>query len=102
VYRVYGHPLRGTLYPPRVVLFRKDFATYKNDGHTQRVVVATAFCGEVVQHGRNGWVLPEITPLSITAILREFVQDPSRLQAASDRSELDERFDGRQWLRVLE
>jgi hypothetical protein len=40
VYRVYGHPLRGTLYPPRVVLFRRDFATYRNDGHTQRVVVA--------------------------------------------------------------
>jgi glycosyltransferase involved in cell wall biosynthesis len=69
-------------------------------------VIATAFCGEVVQHGRNGWVLPQITPLSIATILREFLQDPSRLQAASDRSELDESFDlvniGRQWLRVLE
>jgi glycosyltransferase involved in cell wall biosynthesis len=40
VYRVYGHPLRGALYPPRVVLFKKDLATYKNEGHTQRVVVA--------------------------------------------------------------
>jgi glycosyltransferase involved in cell wall biosynthesis len=69
-------------------------------------VIATAFCGDVVQHDRNGWVLPEITPLSIATILRELLKDPSRLQAASDRSELDERFDlvniGRQWLRVLE
>jgi glycosyltransferase involved in cell wall biosynthesis len=69
-------------------------------------VIATAFCGEVVQHGRNGWVLPEITPLSIATVLREFLQDPSRLQAASDHSELGERFDlaniGRQWLKVLE
>lgn len=39
VYRVYSHPLRGALYPPRVVLFKKDLATYKNEGHTQRVVV---------------------------------------------------------------
>jgi hypothetical protein len=30
VYRVYGHPLRGALYPPRVVLHKKGFATYKN------------------------------------------------------------------------
>jgi glycosyltransferase involved in cell wall biosynthesis len=69
-------------------------------------VIATAFCGDVVQHGRNGWVLPEITPLSIATVLREFLRDPSRLQAASDQSGLDERFDltniGRQWLNVLE
>jgi glycosyltransferase involved in cell wall biosynthesis len=69
-------------------------------------VIATAFCGEVVQHGRNGWILPEITPLSIATILREFLQDSSRLQAASDQSGLDEKFDlsniGRQWLDVFE
>jgi glycosyltransferase involved in cell wall biosynthesis len=69
-------------------------------------VIATAFCGEVVQHGRNGWVLPEITPLSIATVLRELLRDPSRLQAASDHSGLDERFNlaniGRQWLKVLE
>jgi glycosyltransferase involved in cell wall biosynthesis len=69
-------------------------------------VIATAFCGEVVQHGRNGWVLPEITPLSIATVLRELLRDPSRLQAASDQSGLDETFDlasvGRQWLKVFE
>jgi glycosyltransferase involved in cell wall biosynthesis len=69
-------------------------------------VIATAFCGDVVQHGRNGWVLPSITPLSIVTILRELLGDPSRLQAVSDQSGLDERFDlsnvGRQWLTVLE
>jgi glycosyltransferase involved in cell wall biosynthesis len=69
-------------------------------------VIATAFCGYVVQHGRNGWVLPEITPLSIATVLRELQRDPSRLRVASDQSGLDERFDlaniGRQWLKVLE
>ena len=69
-------------------------------------VIASAFCGEVVQHGRNGWVLPEITPLSIATILRDLLRDPNRLGVASDQSGLDERFDlaniGRQWLKVLE
>jgi len=34
-YCVGGRPLRASLYPPRVVLFRRDKATYVNDGHTQ-------------------------------------------------------------------
>lgn len=34
-YCVFGKPLRGTLLPPREVLFRKEKATYLNDGHTQ-------------------------------------------------------------------
>jgi glycosyltransferase involved in cell wall biosynthesis len=69
-------------------------------------VIATAFCGEVVQHGRNGWVLPEITPLSIATVLRELLRDPSRLQAVSDQSGLDERFDlaniGGKWSTLFE
>jgi glycosyltransferase involved in cell wall biosynthesis len=38
-YCVYGHPLRGTLYPPRIVLFRNERARYVQDGHTQRLSV---------------------------------------------------------------
>lgn len=38
-YCVNGKPLRGSLYPPRVVLFRKDRARYVADGHTQRICV---------------------------------------------------------------
>jgi glycosyltransferase involved in cell wall biosynthesis len=40
IYRIYGRPLRGTLYPPRTVLYRKDKASYRNEGHGHRVVVA--------------------------------------------------------------
>src|SRR5262245_35439315 len=40
VYRMYGRPLRGSLYPPRVVLYRKDAATYRNEGHAHRVMIA--------------------------------------------------------------
>ena len=38
-YLVYGHPLRATLYPDRVVLYRTRHAQYYNQGHTQRVKI---------------------------------------------------------------
>jgi glycosyltransferase involved in cell wall biosynthesis len=42
VYRVFGRPLRGSLYPPRIVLYRKDHTFYRNEGHTQRPIVTGA------------------------------------------------------------
>jgi glycosyltransferase involved in cell wall biosynthesis len=39
VYRIYGRALRGSLYPPRIVLLRKDKASYRLDGHAIRVVL---------------------------------------------------------------
>ncbi|AMN43745.1 glycosyltransferase family 2 protein [Rhodoplanes sp. Z2-YC6860] len=39
VYRIFGKPLRGTLYPARAVLYRKDRAVYRNEGHGHRVVL---------------------------------------------------------------
>ena len=38
-YCVFGEPLGGTLYPPRIVLFRNRKARYVQDGHTQRLSV---------------------------------------------------------------
>jgi glycosyltransferase involved in cell wall biosynthesis len=38
-YRIFGRPLRGSLYPPRIVLYRKGRSYYKNEGHTQRLMV---------------------------------------------------------------
>jgi glycosyltransferase involved in cell wall biosynthesis len=34
-YCVFGHPLRGTILPPRQALFRTDRSHYIDDGHTQ-------------------------------------------------------------------
>ena len=34
-YCIFGRPLRGSLYPPRAALFRKDVCRYQADGHTQ-------------------------------------------------------------------
>lgn len=40
VYRIFGRPLRGSLYPPRIVLYRKDKAYYRNEGHTQQLAIS--------------------------------------------------------------
>ena len=41
-YCVEGRPLSASLYPPVMVLFRRESAHYVQDGHTQRVVVRGA------------------------------------------------------------
>ena len=38
-FRVFGHALRASVYPPRTVLFRRDRARYQPDGHTQILAV---------------------------------------------------------------
>jgi glycosyltransferase involved in cell wall biosynthesis len=39
IYQIYGRSLHGTLYPPRIVLYRKNKAVYENEGHGHRVLV---------------------------------------------------------------
>jgi glycosyltransferase involved in cell wall biosynthesis len=39
IYRIYGRALRGTLYPPRTVLYRKEKACYRKEGHSHRVTI---------------------------------------------------------------
>jgi glycosyltransferase involved in cell wall biosynthesis len=39
VYRIEGRSLRGTLYPPRTVLYRTAKAIYRNEGHGHRVAI---------------------------------------------------------------
>ena len=38
-YVIGGHVLRGSLYPPVTLLYRRERASYVQDGHTQRIVV---------------------------------------------------------------
>lgn len=40
VYQIFGRSLRGSLYPSRMVLYRRSRARYVDEGHTQRVNVA--------------------------------------------------------------
>jgi glycosyltransferase involved in cell wall biosynthesis len=36
-YCIHGRPLRASVYPPRVILFRREACSYYDDGHTQRL-----------------------------------------------------------------
>ena len=51
-YCIHGRPLRGSLYPPRAVLFRRDSCRYVDDGHTQvlRVKGASEFLRSWIYH----------------------------------------------------
>ncbi len=51
-YCILGRPLRGTLYPPRAVLFRRDRCRYVPDGHTQMLHIKgqTAFLETRIDH----------------------------------------------------
>lgn len=40
IYRIHGHALRGSLYPPRTTLYRVAKARYENEGHGHRVRIA--------------------------------------------------------------
>lgn len=39
IYSVFGRNLRATVYPPRVVLYRRERAVYADEGHAHRVCV---------------------------------------------------------------
>jgi glycosyltransferase involved in cell wall biosynthesis len=39
VYCIHGHPLRGSLLPPRVCLYRVQSACYQDEGHGHRLVI---------------------------------------------------------------
>jgi glycosyltransferase involved in cell wall biosynthesis len=69
-------------------------------------VIATRCCGEVVEDGRNGWVLPDITSDAIASALLGCLADPARLQQIADAASVAEQFSmrrvGEQWLRVFE
>src|SRR5215210_6585683 len=38
IYCLHGKRLRSGLYPPVTVLYRRNLATYEQDGHTQRII----------------------------------------------------------------
>jgi glycosyltransferase involved in cell wall biosynthesis len=55
-------------------------------------VIASIYCGEVVQDGFNGVLLEEVSGEEIANVLRELLQEPHRLSAMSVRSSVDDRF----------
>lgn len=73
VYRIYGRPLRGTLYPPRTVLYRVRDARYENEGHGHRIKVAgnvSALDGVIFHDDRKPlarWLKSQLKYASIEA-----------------------------------
>jgi glycosyltransferase involved in cell wall biosynthesis len=55
-------------------------------------VIASRFCGAVVQHGRNGLILDEVSAESIVATLRELLRSPERLEKLSQKSRVSDEF----------
>ena len=49
-YVIDGTVLRGSLYPPITVLFRRLYARYRQDGHAYRLELASGQTGELAQH----------------------------------------------------
>ncbi len=55
-YHVHGRPLRGSLYPPRVVLFRRDAGRFVDDGHGHTIEiegVTRTLRGEIAHDDRK-------------------------------------------------
>jgi glycosyltransferase involved in cell wall biosynthesis len=72
----------------------------------QLPIVATRFCGDVVEENRNGWILPEVSGDAIAAIIRKCLACPACLKKLSGNSTAAKRFDlsnvGEQWLNVFQ
>ena len=59
VFCIDGQPLRGSLYPPRTVLFRTDRARFFQSGHTQRLRLdgpVQRLAGKIFHDDRKSWV----------------------------------------------
>ena len=80
VYRIHGRPLRGSLYPPRAVLYRVAGARYENEGHGHRIRLsgAVTMLRSVVYHDDR-------KPLSrwLGSQLRYAAREAAHLLAAS-------------------
>lgn len=66
VMAVLGRPLTASLYPPRMVLYRREMAQYRQDGHAHRVSVAGRtglLAGKIVHDDRkalSAWMAAQI------------------------------------------
>jgi glycosyltransferase involved in cell wall biosynthesis len=55
-------------------------------------VISTPFCGDVVEEGRNGWVLSEVTSAAIAGAVLDILQNPRQLRQLAKNSFVGMRF----------
>ncbi|WP_337884728.1 glycosyltransferase family 2 protein [Fischerella thermalis] len=88
-YCVFGKPLRGTLLPPRKVLYRREKAIYKDDGHAHRVWVEgkSAMLSAYIHHDDrkplNRWLWAQDRYMVIEA--KKLLETPISELSLSDR-----------------
>jgi hypothetical protein len=76
-YCIFGRPLRSSVYPPRVILFRTKRARYVDEGHTQQLRVKgklAKFTGKIWHDDRkplNRWFQSQVRYSEIEAAYLE-------------------------------
>jgi glycosyltransferase involved in cell wall biosynthesis len=55
-------------------------------------VIASSYCGDVVTHESNGWILANVNAACISEILLQLLKAPGRLAAASEKALAPEDF----------
>jgi glycosyltransferase involved in cell wall biosynthesis len=88
-YCVFGNPLRGTLLPPRQVIYKREKAIYKDDGHAHRVWVegkSAMLTGFIYHDDRKPlgrWLWAQDRYMQIEA--RKLLETPARELSCGDR-----------------
>ncbi|HEY3581888.1 MAG TPA: glycosyltransferase family 4 protein [Pyrinomonadaceae bacterium] len=73
--------------------FSDGFALTQLEAQSWKLpVIASRFCGEVVQHGHNGLLLEEVSAEAIAKVLSELIRAPQRLAAMARESYVREEF----------
>jgi len=84
-YCVHGRRLRGSLYPPRAVLFRAALCRYASDGHTQKLKIegASGSLSSCIDHDDrkplSHWLQAQ-DRYAILEVTKLLATDPSRLR----------------------
>lgn len=88
-YCVFGKPLRGTLYPPRNVLYKKEKAVYEEDGHAHRVKITgeTGILHQYIYHDDrkplSRWLLSQDNYMKIE--VKKIMETPREKLNLNDR-----------------
>jgi glycosyltransferase involved in cell wall biosynthesis len=104
-YCIFGRPLRASVYPPRVVLFRTKRARYVDEGHTQQLRVKgklAKFKGKIWHDDRkplNRWFQSQVRYSELEAAYLE--HGPGSKEQGATRTDLNRVDKMRKWLIVV-
>ncbi len=58
----------------------------------QLPIITSRYCGDVVEHNRNGWVLPEVSGHAIASVLTQCVRHRELVSQWASKSHVEHRF----------